>query len=167
SYVLEALGYSFFFLLFISVSLGYLHGFMSNYPHFLEGEFGFWTNRLMQVQLGNAGVGALLVFVFLSFLVIAYNMDFKMNFTLPELKSRPSPDPDTDDEASLADNSVMEKDIVHERRSQQIELNPKQGRERITEPVATLNSTFERKKTASLNAEKEGTILNEAALLEK
>src|SRR5690606_10862290 len=44
----KALGYSFFFLIFTSVSLGYLHGFISDYPHFLEGEFGFWTNRLMQ-----------------------------------------------------------------------------------------------------------------------
>src|SRR5690554_2442768 len=74
----KALWYSFFFLIFISVSLGYFHSFLSNYPHFLEGEFGFWTNRLLQIQIGNAGVGGLLVFVALTFLILAYNLDFKL-----------------------------------------------------------------------------------------
>src|SRR5690606_34253656 len=78
----KALGYSFFFLVFISITFGYIHGFISNYSHFLEGEFGFWTNRLLQAQIGSAGIGALLVFVFFTFLVIAYNMDFK----IPEWK---------------------------------------------------------------------------------
>ena len=161
----KALGYSFFFLIFISVSLGYLHGFMSNYPHFLEGEFGFWTNRLMQVQLGSAGVGALLIFVFLSFLVIAYNMDFKMNFKLPERKVRQS-DPVSDDVA-LEDNHLNEKDEVHERRSQQIELNPKLRRDRSDELVATVNSAFERKSVAASNIEKEAIGLTAAEAFEE
>jgi len=156
----KALGYSFFFLIFISVSLGYLHGFMSNYPHFLEGEFGFWTNRLMQVQLGSAGVGALLIFVFLSFLVIAYNMDFKVNFTLPERKkTRGSPDAISDDLEIEKDNHPNEKDEVHERRSQQTELNPRLRRDRSDDPVATVNSTYDRKGTTGLNILEDATVL--------
>src|SRR5690606_21023678 len=165
----KALGYSFFFLIFISVSLGYLHGFMSNYPHFLEGEFGFWTNRLMQVQLGSAGVGALLIFVFLSFLVIAYNMDFKVNFTLPERKKTGgSPDAISDDLEIEKDNHLNEKDEVHERRSQQIELNPKLRRDRSDDPVATVNSTYDRKGTTGLNILEDATVLTgEEALKEE
>lgn len=111
--LIKALGYSFFFLIFISVALGYFHSFLSNYPHFLEGEFGFWTNRLLQVQLGNAGVGGLLVFAALTFMVIAYNLDFKF----PERRSI------DDKPESINDN--FESVISPDYKSEQIELNPR------------------------------------------
>jgi DNA segregation ATPase FtsK/SpoIIIE, S-DNA-T family len=76
--VLKTLGYSFFLLIFISVSLAFSHSFVSDYPHFLEGEFGFWTNRLLEAQIGNAGIAGLLVFAGLTALIIAYNIDFKL-----------------------------------------------------------------------------------------
>ena len=41
----KTLVYSALSILFISVTTAYIHGFMTNYPHFMEGEFGFWTNR--------------------------------------------------------------------------------------------------------------------------
>ncbi|WP_423148176.1 DNA translocase FtsK 4TM domain-containing protein [Rubrolithibacter danxiaensis] len=74
----KTLGYSFFLLLFISLTLGFFHSFLSDYPHFLEGEFGFWTNRLLIVQIGEAGIAGLLAFAGLTALIIAYNIDFKM-----------------------------------------------------------------------------------------
>jgi S-DNA-T family DNA segregation ATPase FtsK/SpoIIIE len=110
----KALGYSFFFLIFVSITLGYIHSFFSTYPHFLEGEFGFWTNRLLQVQLGNAGVGGLLVFAALTFMVIAYNLDFKF----PELKSR-------DDNKAESYEDDTEPAIIPDYKSEQIELNPR------------------------------------------
>jgi S-DNA-T family DNA segregation ATPase FtsK/SpoIIIE len=73
----KTLAYSFFLILFISVSLAFFHAFIIDYPHYLEGEFGFWTNRLLQVQIGNAGIAGLLAFAGLSVLIIAYNIDFK------------------------------------------------------------------------------------------
>jgi len=76
--VLKTLGYSFFLLIFISLSLAFLHTFINDYPHFLEGEFGFWTNRLLEAQIGNAGIAGLLVFSGLTALIIAYNIDFKL-----------------------------------------------------------------------------------------
>ncbi|HUH34165.1 MAG TPA: DNA translocase FtsK, partial [Daejeonella sp.] len=79
----KTLGYSLFLLLFISLTAAFLHSFVSDYPHFLEGEFGFWANRLLNAQIGNAGIAGLLVFAGLSALIIAYNIDFK----IPERKS--------------------------------------------------------------------------------
>jgi len=133
----KALGYSFFFLIFTSVSLGYIHSFLINYPHFLEGEFGFWTNRLLQAQIGNAGIGTLLVFILLTFLVIAYNLDFK----IPEWKIRP--------EKSAADEDELEVPIVtRDYKSEQIELNPKFSREN-KESAVTVNSIYEKKSAAA------------------
>jgi len=80
----KTLAYSFFLLVFFSVAIGFVHAFVSDYPHFLEGGFGFWTNRLLSAQIGQAGTGCLLLFAALTVLIIAYNIDFK----LPERKSK-------------------------------------------------------------------------------
>lgn len=74
----KVLAYSFFFLLFISLTFGFGHSFFGTTPHFLEGEFGYWSNRLLVAQIGQAGVGGLLIFLGLSVLIIAYNIDFKI-----------------------------------------------------------------------------------------
>lgn len=70
--------YSLFLLIFTSVALGFFHAFFSDVPHFLEGNFGFWTNRLMDAQVGQAGTAGILVFAALTVLIIAYNIDFKI-----------------------------------------------------------------------------------------
>ncbi|WP_026898007.1 FtsK/SpoIIIE family DNA translocase [Daejeonella oryzae] len=87
----KTLGYSFFLILFISLTFAFFHGFISEYPHFLEGEFGFWSNRLLQAQIGNAGIAGLLAFAGLTALIVAYNIDFKIPggkkepvYTIPE-----------------------------------------------------------------------------------
>ncbi len=82
--VTKTLAYSFFGLIFISLTIGFFHGMLSDYPHFMEGEFGFWSNRLLGAQIGQAGTGCLLIFAALTALVIAYNIDFK----LPERKKK-------------------------------------------------------------------------------
>ncbi len=81
----KTLAYSFFALIFLSVAIGFVHGMIIDYPHFLEGQFGFWTNRLLNAQIGQAGTGCLLIFAALTVLIIAYNIDFKF----PERKPRP------------------------------------------------------------------------------
>ncbi|MEJ6982312.1 DNA translocase FtsK 4TM domain-containing protein [Pedobacter sp. P351] len=73
----KTLAYSLFLLVFISITFAFFHAFVSDFPHFIEGEFGFWTNRLLQAQIGNTGVAGLLTFAGLSVLIIAYNIDFK------------------------------------------------------------------------------------------
>ncbi len=83
----KVLAYSFFFLLFISLAFGFGHSFFAKTPHFLEGEIGYWSNKLLEVQIGRTGVGGLLVFLGLSVLIIAYNIDFKF----PEKQPVPNP----------------------------------------------------------------------------
>lgn len=114
--MMKSLGYSFFFLIFLSVTLGYVHGFMNTYPHFLEGEFGFWTNRILQAQLGNAGVAGLLIFVFLTFLVVSFNIDFK----LPE-KEKKIKVPINNDETDEREGSVVSPD-----RKEDVDLRARQ-----------------------------------------
>ena len=88
----KTLSYSFFLLIFISLTLAFFHAFLAEYPHYLEGEFGFWTNRLLQAQIGDAGTAGLLAFAGLSVLIIAYNIDFKIpernkesKYVIPEI----------------------------------------------------------------------------------
>jgi len=80
----KTLAYSLFFLLFISLTMGFGHSFWLDTPHYLEGEFGYWTNKLLTAQIGIAGVGGLIAFLALTILIIAYNIDFK----LPERKRK-------------------------------------------------------------------------------
>ena len=89
----KALAYSLFFILFISLSLGFGHSFFSDIPHFIEGEFGFWSNKLLVAQIGQAGVGGLIIFLGLTVLIIAYNIDFK----IPERKKEVYLDNDVPD----------------------------------------------------------------------
>jgi len=96
----KTLAYSFFLLIFTSLTLAFFHAFINDYPHFLEGEFGFWTNRLLQAQIGDAGTAGLLAFAGLSVLIIAYNIDFK----LPERSLKPEYIvPESGDEVELED----------------------------------------------------------------
>jgi len=81
----KTIAYSLFLLIFTSLTFAFFHAFINDYPHFLEGEFGFWSNRLLQAQIGDTGTAGLLAFAGLSVLIIAYNIDFK----LPERSSKP------------------------------------------------------------------------------
>ncbi|PAW94853.1 cell division protein FtsK [Mucilaginibacter sp. MD40] len=76
--VSKMLAYTLFSIVFLSVAIGFVHAFIIDYPHFLEGNFGFWTNRLLAAQIGQSGTGFLLIFLALTVLVIAYNIDFKL-----------------------------------------------------------------------------------------
>ncbi|EDM38516.1 cell division protein [Pedobacter sp. BAL39] len=122
----KTLGYSLFFLLFISLTLGFAHSFISDTPHFVEGEFGYWTNKLLQAQIGKAGIAGLIAFLGLTILIIAYNIDFK----LPERKKEEAPLPEADGNVELED----------EIRSEPVEftLNDKLGRARKQEQNVVL-----------------------------
>ena len=88
----KTLAYSFFLLVFTSVTLAFIHSAIADYPHYLEGEFGFYSNQLLAAQIGSFGVGAILLFAGLTCLVIAYNIDFR----LPEKEQEeilPEPEP--------------------------------------------------------------------------
>ncbi|HVW98471.1 MAG TPA: DNA translocase FtsK 4TM domain-containing protein [Mucilaginibacter sp.] len=74
----KTLAYGFFSLIFISVAIGFFHAFLTDTPNYLEGNFGYWTNRLLDAQIGQAGTGGILVFLALTILIVAYNIDFKI-----------------------------------------------------------------------------------------
>jgi S-DNA-T family DNA segregation ATPase FtsK/SpoIIIE len=76
--ITKTLVYSFLCLIFLSIAIGFLHAFAADTPNYLEGEFGYWSNRLLNAQIGQTGIAGLLVFVALTLLVVAYNIDFKI-----------------------------------------------------------------------------------------
>ncbi|MFP5079456.1 DNA translocase FtsK 4TM domain-containing protein [Pedobacter sp. JCM 36344] len=130
----KALGYSLFFLLFISFALGFGHSFLGDTPHFLEGEFGYWSNKLLVAQIGRAGVGGLITFLALTILIIAYNIDFKF----PERQNDNVIVPEVPENIKL----------VSETRSEPVEftVNDKLGRVRKQEQnVVITPSRFEEK----------------------
>lgn len=138
----KTLGYSLFFLLFTSLTLGFAHSFLSDAPHFLEGEFGYWTNKLLTAQIGKAGVAGLIVFLGLSILIIAYNIDFK----IPQRKREEAIIPDVPEDI----------EIENEVRSEPVEftLNDRLAREKKKEQNVVLTpSRFEEPEERELEKE--------------
>lgn len=76
--VSKMLAYSFFCIIFLSIFIGFAHAFITETPNYLEGGFGYWSNRLLNAQIGQTGTGGILIFAALTLLVIAYNIDFKL-----------------------------------------------------------------------------------------
>jgi len=75
--------YSFVTLVFVSVTLGFVHDFFNNAPHILEGKFGYWSNQLLKAQIGQTGVLGILVFAYLTALILIYNLDLKVSWFGP------------------------------------------------------------------------------------
>ncbi len=77
-----------FFLVFGSVTLGYVFG---DAFFYLGGVFGYETSMWLNALVGTIGTGLLLVFVLLSFLIIAFNMSF--NFLVKKPVTEPVAEP--------------------------------------------------------------------------
>jgi S-DNA-T family DNA segregation ATPase FtsK/SpoIIIE len=184
----KTLGYSFFFLLFISLTLGFAHSFWSESPHYLEGEFGYWSNKLLGAQIGAAGVAGLIAFAGLTILIIAYNIDFKF----PARKEKEvyldneTPDYVNDIREQSAKNTAFEepskpiefpgreKPVSNERKPQNVVLQPNRYEEKEEEeetaapvvlsplatnlPLATAASTLPLTVEPPIEAEKEPTF---------
>ncbi len=73
----RSLAYSLFLLVYISVSIGFILSFVRTDLYFLAGGYGIYVNVWLNTVLGQAGTGGLLLFLGLSCLVIAYNLEFK------------------------------------------------------------------------------------------
>lgn len=115
----KVLAYSLFFLLFLSLTFGFAHSFFSDQPYFVEGEFGFFTNQLLIAQIGQAGVGGLIVFLGLSILIIAYNIDFK----IPERKKEVYLDNEVPDYVNDIREEAAKNKIVEEETSGPVEFS--------------------------------------------
>lgn len=77
--VIKSVVYASVGILFISVTLGFFYDYFSNSPHILEGKFGFWTNQMLNAQIGKAGTGILLLFILLTFLILVFNADLRFS----------------------------------------------------------------------------------------
>jgi len=67
-------------IIFLSVTFGFIQDFIADTPRILEGKFGYWTNQLLNAQIGKYGVGGLILFSYLALLVVVYNLDLKFSF---------------------------------------------------------------------------------------
>lgn len=93
----KAYSYSFFFLVFLSVALGYI--FTDEKLLFLGGAYGYTISNKLNNYLGYLGTGLLLVFAFVIFLVVAFNFSFDLSkktteTSIPEKDPEPEPQPE-------------------------------------------------------------------------
>lgn len=140
--------YSFVAIVFISVTLGFMHGFMADTPHMLEGKFGFWTNKLLEAQVGVVGVGCILAFAYLTTLILLYNLDFKfVLFSNRRSKSLSEDLEDEDVEDSYSANSLRTKVHVEDDSIQSV-------RESFQRPTS-INERFQSSRENNLKEELE------------
>ncbi|MCA5004477.1 FtsK/SpoIIIE family DNA translocase [Sphingobacterium bovistauri] len=89
----KTLLYSIIGIIFLSVTLGFIQDYIADTPHILEGKFGYWINQLLNAQIGKYGVGGIIIFAYLTALILIYNLDLK--FASNKLSA--SVDDDTED----------------------------------------------------------------------
>ena len=82
----KTIGYSFFGLTWLSTFLGYI--FHSSPLIFLAGGYGYQLSQLLNNLLGFIGTGSVIVFSFVGFLVVAFNIPFtKVKKEMEELSN--------------------------------------------------------------------------------
>ncbi|GAB3920561.1 DNA translocase FtsK [Mucilaginibacter myungsuensis] len=169
--ILKTFGYAFFGLVFISLTIGFIHAFVSDYAHYLEGQFGFWSNRLLAAQIGESGVGFGLIFVLLTFLVIAYNIDFKLPERKPKEVALEDDEEDTDivpRNVELVDEEIFEPVEWKKNGKQHVPIQTNQ--ERLQQPnvsVRPVNLEVEKETVVprSTSFEVENTMRHEPVTL--
>lgn len=106
--------YSLFFLIFISLTFGYIF----TDPNFvyLGGAYGYtFSNKLNEV-LGHIGTGVLLFFTFIVFLIVAFNISFDLSKKDPITDAAmPTPEPIVEEKTmptnEFSDEMIMEEAI--------------------------------------------------------
>ncbi|WP_437921900.1 DNA translocase FtsK 4TM domain-containing protein [Sphingobacterium sp. LRF_L2] len=103
--VWKTITYALLGIVFLSITLGFLQDFLTDSPHILEGKFGYWTNQLLKAQIGSTGTAALLVFAYLTVLIIVYNLDLKWSWTSKSV-SKEQPEEDLEEEEDNYDHFI-------------------------------------------------------------
>lgn len=154
----KTLKYSFFSIIWLAVTLGYL--FHSSY-HVLGGAFGFHLSKWLNTVVGNIGTGLLLFFVFLSFLVISLNISFDF---LKNILNKPEIEPeetgDEPGEKAPAVNTFKEPSSIKEQSS--LELSILNETEEDIPEAEVINLEPELKK--EIEPEKEDTAITTESL---
>src|SRR5690606_27577159 len=137
-----------------SVTFGYLQGFITESPHILEGKFGYWTNKLLTAQIGSTGVAALLIFAYLTVLILVYNLDLKWTWTTrkviseEELEDKQEDNLDTFSRKNVQQNNIQqnlsENKVSHVNEPEEIKSETPAGFETVqAENTIKPNTSFE------------------------
>lgn len=113
----KSMAYSFFFLVYISVGLGFLEQFFTKSPEFLSGIFGFQINAWLRASIGVPGTLVVLLFAGLTCLLFIFNWEFKWPF-----KSIASESDFGQDPYKTPASSLLEKEDLQ---NYALEKNPK------------------------------------------
>ncbi|MBE8720213.1 FtsK/SpoIIIE family DNA translocase [Sphingobacterium pedocola] len=112
----KTLLYSGLGIIYLSVTLGFIQDYIAETPHILEGKFGYWTNQLLNAQIGKLGVAGLLIFAYLTVLILVYNFDLKFSFQKEKLNKKVSEYKDdiesSSEAASFRENTVKTNPVV-------------------------------------------------------
>lgn len=152
--VWKTLVYSILGIVFLSVTFGYLQGFITESPHILEGKFGYWTNKLLTAQIGSTGVAALLIFAYLTVLILVYNLDLKWTWTTrkviseEELEDKQEDNLDTFSRKNVQQNNIQqnlsENKVSHVNEPEEIKSETPAGFETVqAENTIKPNTSFE------------------------
>jgi len=137
--------YSFFGIIWISVTLGFF--FKTPEYLILGGTLGFQSNVWLSGILGDIGTGLLLLFALLSFLIIAYNLSFKWyKKKIAEIKEENTleqgePIEIENDEAFTSSKNTIKKNALTkeeptEEKTIELEINEKEKVENEIQPGA-------------------------------
>ena len=168
--------YSFFAIIWISVALGFT--FRAPYL-ILGGIFGYQSNIFLKGILGKAGTGLLLIFAFLSFLIIAYRLSFKWFRKVKQEMKQENPEEETEETENVEQNifqknSIIE-NIIEEKNETaetviEFDLNKKKIKEEAPnkEPIIENNISNKKNEIEEIaNPEVEFTVEKPAEIIEE
>lgn len=137
-------------LLFVPVLIAFINSFISNTLHYAEGVYGYQTNIWLNITLGRAGTGFLLLFIAVSAIVYIFNPSF--DIFRRKVGSTDADSLDAEAQPVPVKNVLLEDEIVFD----PIELNPKE-REAGAE-TKTINDFFAEKFGRKKPAAEEGAL---------
>ncbi|UIR55094.1 DNA translocase FtsK [Sphingobacterium sp. SRCM116780] len=156
--VFRTIIYSFIAIVFISVTLGFFHSFIEKAPHILEGKFGFWTNKLLEAQIGTVGVAGILIFACLTTLILIYNLDLKFSI----FDSRKKVEEEFFEEDDDEDDGNYSNTI---RKSESIDSEPLVNRRESYTPPPSLNDKFQSGRNSEIKLNEESVIPHKEIIL--
>ncbi|QEC52707.1 S-DNA-T family DNA segregation ATPase FtsK/SpoIIIE [Anseongella ginsenosidimutans] len=134
--VRRSLVYTLGVLLYIPLVIAFVNSFINNSIHYAEGVYGYQTNIWLNITLGKAGTGFLLLFAAFSAVVFIFNPSFSL---FRRRRKTELTQPEAFNEEEEAENILLEEEIVFD----PIELNPRE-REKGAE-TKTINDFFAEK----------------------
>lgn len=124
--------FSFFFLVFSSITFSY---FFSDVIFYLGGSFGYTMSTKMNAVLGTIGTGVLLVFSFVVFLVLAFNVSFEFS-----KKEKPVvQEPVEVEEEKVASVNAFKNAIDEDAKEEEIDTEMEEEGELVEEPFVVIS----------------------------